>query len=73
MTNYPYSYIHEGDRSAAPSHHSKNLHCDRCNVGFIGCWDNSDCEWCGRNLLTGKDHPENPLNLSRRSQIENDR
>jgi len=65
-----FEYLDEGNRSAAPQYMSKALYCERCNVGFVGCWDNSDCEWCGRNCLTNEDHPENPSGISRRAKAQ---
>ena len=64
--NIEYPYLYEGNRSATDPQYSKYLHCERCNVGFTGCWDNMECEWCGRDCLSEQDHPDNPEGKTRR-------
>lgn len=64
-----YEHLDQGRRHSTPIEHSKRLHCERCNVSWIGCWDESDCEFCGRNCLTGVDHLENKDGLT--SRIKN--
>ena len=65
MSNkFEHKYL--GNFSAAPITHSVYLTCERCNVSWTGCWDNMECEHCGRDCLHGIDHPDNPMGLSSR-------
>jgi hypothetical protein len=70
MPDFPHVYL--GNFSAAPITHSVYLTCERCNVSWTGCWDNMECEYCGRDCLHGSDHPDNPEGISSRSIINVD-
>ena len=55
------SYLDEyedlGNISAVDPAYSRDLVCHRCEVHWVGCYDQSDCQFCGRNCLIGEDPP----------------
>jgi len=51
MSAFTEGYKYLGNFSATSPWDSRYMSCDKCEVGWTGCWDNFQCPTCGEGEL----------------------